>query len=1354
MHLKILLTLLLFCQLLSAQNHTHHQFKHYNREDGLISNNIHSIVEDQNGLIWIGTDNGLCSFDGYSFQSFHNNLSPSNSLNDNFSRSIAPDSSRQCLWIITASGISRFDLNTYQFKNYNISNSHNTLYSPFSQGSICVDSENNIWALGSNRGFSQGLLRYSTADDKFMNLSNSRTDVPSGLITIVEDNNKTLWFGSSSGLYYYNLEKKNFVSVNYKSKDEAPLFVQSLHVDANNTLWMGTESGNTLFACKNKQIVKVFESEEIKTKKINFISSISDYDDNTIIVGIKDKGVLFYNKNTGDHELLQPNLYNTRGIQSKTPQVIYTDKIGNVWIGSYSNGVNLIDKNSKSFKHYSFDYTSKGLLTNNVRAFFEDSDGDLWIGTKEGGGISQFHPKKGTFDNYKADESKANWLTNDIVISINELEPGKLLVGTYGGGIFTYHKKDNYFSQFSVTDGSNNTISNNRVYAMYKDKEKNIWIANNSVVNIYHPDTKTFSHIDGVTYARCFLDLGDEVLIGTWSNGIYSYSKQSKETKLYEFSKATSELHNGIRFNGMDRDTLGVIWFATNKGLIKHVHNSNTYQIFRESDGLASQYICAVLVDEQNNIWTSTKNGISEYIQGENRIKNYDKYDGLQSTSFEEFASLKLNNGYLLFAGTNGFNIFDPTQIKDNPNIPNVIISEMLILNEPVKIGDLDSPLSKHISATKEITLTHEQSSFSFEFTALNYTSPEKNQYKYMLEGYDNGWQTSRYQRTAIYTQVPSGKYTFRVKASNNDDVWNNEGVSVNIEVKPPLTKSKAAIFIYTIALVLLLILFRAIVTRDQQNKARIIAEIQEKKIIEQTARSRLRFFTNISHELRTPLTLIATPLEGLTSYKTNDKRLQSTIQNMNRNAQRLLRLVNQLMDFRKIEENRIKLRISKGKMIEDIKDVLHSFEYLANSKKITLSFKSQEKDTKMFWYDETFIEKILFNLLSNAVKFTDENGKIEVEVKTVEDKAIINVIDDGVGIDDEKQERVFERFYTTDHDDHHETGTGIGLAFCKSLVDLHKGTISVSSIKGKGSCFEITLPVNKEAFLEEEIILTKSTHRKETHYDSNDLLPDEATPLVISKHSRKELLMIVEDYDDLRNYLADSFRDYKVVTCKNGKEAMEQAQELMPDLILSDVMMPEVNGLELCHYLKTNIMTSHIPVMLLTAKSEDANKLEGFKQKADAYIEKPFNINLLRVQVENLISLRKSIKKKYSTSAVIEESGDTTLPLDNIFLNKVAEIIAEKLDDYKFSVESLSAELGISRSQLFRKFKVVMDTSPSSYIRLLRLQKAANLLETKKYNVNEVTYMVGFSDVSHFIAAFKKHYGQTPKQFSEKQRK
>ena len=437
-----------------------------------------------------------------------------------------------------------------------------------------------------------------------------------------------------------------------------------------------------------------------------------------------------------------------------------------------------------------------GLISNNVRAFFEDSEGDIWVGTKEGGGISRFYPDKGIFDNYKADISKKNWLTNDIIISINELEPGKLLIGTFGSGIFMYNKRGNFFSQFSTVNQNNNSISDNNVYAIYKDFDGEIWIGNNSNVDIYHPSTASYSHLNGVTYARCFLDLGKTVLIGTWSHGVYAYNKATKSVVNYSFKDPNLKIDNNTRFNGITRDKDGNIWFATNKGILQHDPLTSKNYLFEEKDGMADNYACAILVDDHNNIWTSTKGGISKLNDKRNKFSNYDKYDGLQSTVFEEFVSLKTQKGNMLFSGTNGFNIFHPDSIKDNLNVPNVLITEMRILNEPVKIGEKGSPLTKHISLTEELELTYEQSSFSFEFVGINYTSPEKNQYRYKMEGFDKEWKNANKLRTATYTHLPAGDYTFRVMASNNDGLWNAMGTSVSIKVLPPFWRSKIALVI------------------------------------------------------------------------------------------------------------------------------------------------------------------------------------------------------------------------------------------------------------------------------------------------------------------------------------------------------------------------------------------------------------------------------------------------------------------------------------------------------------------------------------------------------------------------------
>ncbi|MGQ1909124.1 hybrid sensor histidine kinase/response regulator transcription factor [Marinifilum sp. RC60d5] len=1342
-----LLITLIFCQVLNVLGQKSFPFKHYNYENGLISNWVNAITQDHDDFIWIGTAEGLCRFNGYSFDSFQNIPMDSTSIANNFISSIAEDTTRNCLWLVTSNGISKFDKNNYQFKNYSISTSQSKSYTPFARGSVCVDSESNVWVEGFNEGFNEGLFKYNAKEDSFINISKTNKNVPKYLTAIYKDKKQRLWFGTEKGLYYYLPKTNTFKQVKYTLENKEQLNITTLFSDSNNRLWIGSKQSNSLYICENDSISKYYEPN-LETTEYNWISSISNYNNNIILAGIRDFGVLVLNQSTGESHLLQPDLYNPKGIKSKTPRTMFTDSFGNLWIGSYNNGLNFIDRHRKLFDHYHFNYTSKGLMSNSVRALFEDSDGEIWIGTKEGGGISKFNTDKEIFNNYKADKSKINWLDNDIIIAINELEKGKLLIGTFGSGIFTFHKKENYFTKFSTAKENENSISNNNIYSIYKDYDGNIWIGNNSYVDIYKPETKQFTHLKNVTYARCFQDIGKYILIGTWSNGLYIYNKSTGIANTYKLNNSYNTLTSKTRINSITQDQNKNVWLATNKGLIKHIIKTKTTKLYDKKHGLSSSYICAVLTDNNNNIWVSTKGGISKLNTKTNKFKNYDKNDGLQSNVFEEFVSLKTSTGKLLFSGQNGFNIFHPDSIKDNPNIPNVLITDMLVLNKTVKIGEKGSPLTRHISLTDKLELSNEQSSFSFEFIGINYTSPENNQYRYKLEGYDTEWKNAEHSRIATYTHVPAGDYTFKVIASNNDGVWNNKGASVQIKIDPPFWKSNIALLLYFIFLVLSLFLFTNMIIYRTNHENKLKAEILDKQRIEEAAKNRLKFFTNISHELRTPLTLITAPLENLVNYQYKDAQLKSLILGMNRNAQRLLRLVNQLMDYRSVEENRIKLKVSKGNIFNDSEEILKSFSYAANNKNISLKFNSSKNQEIEYWYDFGILEKVLFNLISNALKFTNKNGTIDLNLHVIDSIATIKIIDSGIGIAPELLDKVFDRFYTTDFVDYHQTGTGIGLSFTKSLIDLHRGSISVESEVNKGSCFTVQIPVKKDAFKADEF---RSVTKKEPISNTNTV-PQIAvsTQKNIETNKKKDSLLIVEDNDDLREYLITSFQNYNIIECTNGKEALAQAKEKMPDIILSDIMMPIMNGLELCNLLKTDFVTSHIPIILLTARTSDDQKLEGFKHHADAYIEKPFNIELLKIQVENLLQLRKSIKIKFKENNIVNTIKEDVPPIDKLFLDKVSDIIQSKITDSDLSVESFSTALGMSRSQLFRKFKSLMDTTPSQFIRVTRLNYAAELLKINQHNVNEVTYMAGFSDVSHFISLFKNQFGQTPKQYSE----
>lgn len=1343
----ILLIVILFPFFSISKAQSSYKFKHFNYNSGLSSNVVKAIIQDKDGFMWIGTDNGLNRFDGYSFKSYTSISGDSTSLNNNMISALTEDTLRNCLWVLTLTGVSRLDKTTYTFKNYALNDSR-TYFVPFANGSICLDQDNNLWLEGFSSGRKKSLYKYNADKDIFVNYIGKIKDLPRDFTSIFTDKNKQLWFGTRKGLFRYNQQTNKAKQISFKDLNTNDQHVTSTYVDDKNNIWLTYKKDYRIYKCTHDTITE-FYNPRIIPNEYNTISTLTKYD-NKIIAGIRDLGILILDLTTKETQLLQPDKYNDTSINSKVPLVTYNDKLGNLWIGTYNNGINFLDKNAKHFNHHHFNFDPKGLMSNQVRALFQDSDGEIWIGTKEEGGISRFHPKEGTFDNYKADKSRKNWLSNDIVISINELSPGKLLVGTYGSGIFLYDKNKNIFKPFANTEMGTNTISQNHVYAMYKDQEGLIWIGNNGLADIFNPTTQHYTHLNGITHARCFADLGDSVIIGTWSAGAFCYHKKDQSIQQFHFKNIGNLSDKELLINAITQDLNGTLWFATNKGLIKQGPSVQDCGLSNKEDELAENNICAVLVDDHNNIWVSTKGGISRLDHQTGAIKNYDKYDGLQSSLFENFVSLKTNSGHLLFAGLNGFNIFHPDSIQENPNIPNVFLTGLNVLNKAIKIGDESNILSKHISLTDEITLTYDQSSFSLEFIALNYTSPENNQYQYILEGFDHEWIDASSNRKASYTYMPAGEYTFKVKASNNDGVWNEEGASVHITVLPTFWKSKTALVIYFVVLFLFLLLLKTIITYRTRQENKLQQEQIQKKRIEEEGKSRLRFFTNISHELRTPLTLITAPLERLTLYQTEDKLLKTQLLSMNRNAQRLLRLVNQLMDFRRMEENKIKLAVSKGDIISEAKEIFNSFQYIAQKKGLSLTFITPHQTTIECWYDADILEKSLYNLLSNAIKFTEKNGAITLELKITDAQLCIQVKDTGVGISTEAIDKIFDRYYTTDHPDQNQSGTGIGLAFTKNMIHLHHGTIEVESTENKGSCFTICFPVDKSSYTDHETqhIKIKSPLLIDTSID----LPHEPMPLATPIANTKTI-MIVEDYDDLRDYLIQHFSEYNVIACANGKAALEQAKDKMPDIILSDIMMPEMNGLELCHQIKTNLITSHIPVVLLTARTTNDQKLEGYKHLADAYIEKPFSIELLKAQVTNLIQLRENITKNYSkhtNTADPEKVTEKQNPLDKIFLDKIDHIIEINMMDNALSVERISAEVGMSRSQLFRKFKAIIDTTPSQYIRIFRLNKASKLLMSQQYNVNEVAFMVGFADVSHFISAFKKQFKQTPKQYAE----
>ena len=720
----------------------------------------------------------------------------------------------------------------------------------------------------------------------------------------------------------------------------------------------------------------------------------------------------------------------------------------------------------------------------------------------------------------------------------------------------------------------------------------------------------------------------------------------------------------------------------------------------------------------------------------------------------------KDDNGALFFGGINGISYFDPYQITVNIYKPPVVFTDFLIRNKPVSLNDKNSPLKNQINETDQITLTHDQGFISFKFAALNYINPDKNQYAYKMEGFsgDEAWHYVGSQRMATYTNLNAGTYIFKVKAANNDGLWNNSLKTIKLIVLPPWWKTWWAYLIYALLIGLLLYAFYYYSLKTARLKNELVFEHLSHEKDQELSQRKLTFFTNISHEIKTPLTLILAPLENLVGLNEGNNKTQNQLMLMQRNGERLIRLINQLLDFRKFESGNMNLQAAEGNIVRFVNEVFIAFEAYAKSKKISFKFNSKQEEIKVF-FDRDKLEKILYNLLSNALKFTPEGGKIVLHIKTDNDSVFIEVEDNGQGIPDQNINKIFECFNHFSDPRFSVHGTGIGLSFSKGLVELHHGKLTVKSavateeVNGY-TCFTVQLPLGSQHLKPAEINPDFKDSENIAQYYQLGSNPEQSftyKPKTALENTDQPIMLIVEDNVDVLNFIAHIFTDkYKVYTALNGLKGWETAIEIIPDIIISDVMMPEMNGTVLCNKIKSDIRTSHIPVILLSARTPLIFKIEGLETGADDYITKPFSVNILEARVRNLIESRKKLRDRYSKEISLQPQNVAITSPDEKFLSKVMLFIEANLAEPTLTVEELGKEIGMSRATLYRKMKALTNQTAIEFIRGVRLKRAAQLLAQNKFNVSEVAYMVGFMDVDYFRKCFKEQFGFTPKEYTE----
>jgi signal transduction histidine kinase/ligand-binding sensor domain-containing protein/DNA-binding response OmpR family regulator len=1283
-----------------------------------MSTYIHCILQDRDGFLWFATNSGLYRYDGYSFLSYTHEPDDTLSLIDN-KLTILYEDKLDNIWVGTWNGFEKLDFIRGTFTYYH--------YTPNSSARF-PETYNNVWAICSDRnnmlwiGTSSCLLKFNPKKEEFTCFQYNSTDPGSishySVYSIFEDKEGSLWIGTRAGLDKYNFETGKFIhywndpgSLKRLWYDDNSMYrVNAILRDSKGIIWLGTAGGIVEFNPEDS----TFSKYPLKLKNgFAIITSIcedviSDY----LWVGTEN-GLYSFDKNSKIF-----TCYNTEG------NYVYSESSGTIWIGG-KTGIKKLDRTKHAFKKYPINKIAFEIING--------KSSTLWICDYSVHEFLKFNIKKEQIIPYTFGNDKLYYVFPEGDLALIAKDSSFIIVDSLGNKNFYLNPSwKKLISSFSY---------------LYKDN-KGYW-AGNSKGDLYFLKPKTNEILFIKNFKQqiilIFEDRLNKLWIATLVGKLFCYD-QIKDTLLefiHDIKDPTSI--SSWQIHQMYEDKKGRLWFATNSGLNRYEPSSKSFLSFSKKNGLQSNNISGILEDINGYLWLNTIKGISKFDPETSQFKNFDVSYGIEPATDASFnKGCITGNGEMYFGGAHGFTRFHPDSLKDNPFIPHIVITSF-------KKFDIAYPISNQIS------LPYDENFISFEFAALSYKTPERNQYAYKMEGLDKDWIHSGTRRYASYPNLNPGEYVFRVKGSNNDGIWNETGISVSIIIYPPWWKTNWAYILYAI-LIFNLIYFS---WKMQLKRIRIKHEFEmnrfETKKLHEVDEIKSRFFANISHEFRTPLTLILGPSKQLLE-KSKDDKTKIEADFIYRNAKKLNRLVDELLDISRIEAGEMKLKVCSHNLVSIVKENIQYFHSLAERKNITFKLNTVESEILVF-VDKNKVEKILGNVLSNAFKFTPEGGEVEVEVSRKEKYAEIAITDTGIGIPQNRIDKIFDRFYQVDGSNTRERGgTGIGLSLTKELIELHKGRIEVISEEGKGSTFKIFLPFGKEHLkpediCEEEIVNTNEQEKIVSNFDElNETKYKNEIEINLSDIIGKASVLIVEDNADVRNYIKLILEnEYNIYEAGNGEEGINKSLDIIPDLIISDLMMPKLDGFKLCAVLKNDTKTSHIPIIMLTAKSTIQDKVDGLEIGADEYIMKPFEAMELKARIQNLLIQRKRLHEHFQKYGLFEIAGKKINSVDQKFLQNVIKLINTHIADTAFSVESLADELAVSRSLLLKKTVALIGEAPRELIKRTRLNKAAKLIENNFGNISEISLEVGFNNPSHFAECFKKQFGCAPSQYNHK---
>ncbi len=1337
----------------SAASHDY-MFKHLEVKDGLSNNQINAIFKDSEGFMWFGTASGLNRYDGYDTKIYRSHKNAPYSLPDNYIEDIQEDVSGK-LWVRTASGYAIYDPKTDTFDR-NIETWMWDIGIDGTPGQIYIDKNKRFWIYVQGKG----IYCYEVNQQRAVLVKDQDNVISGGEITdIAECDEGTLMVFSNGTLLCVDREQLQprwiVRDILKEWKAERTEETYTLYADRDRRIWIFSVEGMWVYHLDKKD----WGLRSQRKDYYNTVRTVTQDKYGNIWVGRDQNGIEIMDR-SGKTLCLKNDPNNARTLSNNTVTALYEDEAGTMWVGTYKKGISYYNESIFKF----------GLLDMGDINCVEDGGNDIvWLGTNDRG-LIRWNAATGEQKLF-SHTADARSISSDVIVCLLHDSGGRLWAGTFWGGLNCYDGKG--FTHYRADKEKGNSLINDNVWALAEDKDKNIWIGTlGAGLQCLNPQTGVFttystanSNIISDYISSICVSRDNTLIVGT-SGGMVVMDLNTRKMTNFTGTKSGKKKFSNQNINQIYEDSRGLLWLATREGL--NVYDSKRDELYEVpiKPDFSRLLILGITEDDNKSMWVSTGGELinitfsyaSETGQPAFRCYAYNDKDGLQSCDFNQRSLKRLHTGEIVVGGLYGLNRFRPGNIKYNRTQPKVLFTGIQLFNEKIVVGEKYAGrviLKESLSDSGKIVLGYKQNVFTVFFASDNYILPEKTRYSYKLEGFNEDWLTNAPDMHRVtYTNLAPGTYELRVKATNSDGYAGVEEARLKIVILPPFWMTPYAYAFYVFLLIGTLFLILYMVQRRERNKFRLRQMEQDARKTEEVNQMKFRFFTNVSHELRTPLTLIISPLESMIK-ETADDKWRDKLEMMHRNALRLLNLVNQLLDFRKNEMAGLHLTLSEGDIVAYVRNICNSFLTFSEKRNVHLTFFSAMDSLNMS-FDEDKVGKIVMNLLSNAFKFTPEKGRVDVSLELLEgtpETLEIKVSDTGVGIKDEDKEHIFERFYQAESKEKStlSTGSGIGLSLVRDFVTLHGGAVRVFDNVGSGSVFIVDIPVKHSP-----VNVATPLSEEAAEEDAAALeLPEEKTQVKERSEpdKKKPAVLVVDDNEDFAAFMKDSLSLYfSVRVASDGQQAWEMLSEWMPSLIISDLMMPKMDGNELCRRVKSDKRMGDIPFILLTAKQSVENKVEGLTIGADDYVTKPFNMEVLILRMRKLIDL--SAKTGRRTHIDPEPSEIVITSLDEKLIENAVAYVEANIARSELSVEELSRELGMSRVHLYKKLLQITGKTPIEFIRIIRLKRAALLLRESQQNVSEIAYQLGFNNPKYFSKYFKDEFGVLPSVYQEREGK